>query len=154
DAAEPVPADGEYVVRVEAAALNHLDLCRGAPEAIATVKRDGQRLWRETCPQYLAFTADVILRPGLQEATYVVTLALRPTAHQEAIWQALRDGTLSVVSTDQCPYLTRWKAAAGDFVSIANAPPGVKNRLKAMWELGGRAGGSTRHGWLMFSAPR
>jgi dihydropyrimidinase len=114
--------------------------CREAVEAIAAVKLAGGRLWGETCPQYLAFTEDVLLKPGVEAAKYVVTPPPRPPGHQEVLWQALRDGTLSIVSTDHCPYLTHWKAAAGDFLGIPNGAPGVENRLEVIYELGVRGG--------------
>jgi dihydropyrimidinase len=114
--------------------------CREAIEAIGTARGAGARIWGETCPQYLAFTEDVMHEDGVEAAKYLVTPPLRPKGHQEALWRALRDGALSVISTDHCPYLTKWKAAAQDFLSVPNGAPGVENRLEVIYELGVRQG--------------
>jgi dihydropyrimidinase len=114
--------------------------CREAVEAIAHARRAGARIWGETCPHYLAFSEDVMLQGGLEAAKYLVTPPLRPAEHHDALWRALADGTLSVVSTDHCPYLTKWKAAAGNFLEIPNGAPGVENRLEVMYELAVRQG--------------
>lgn len=139
----PPVTESEAIARVAAlcalagapAYVMHVS-CREAVEAIATVKRSGGRMWGETCPQYLAFSEEVLLRERVEAAKYLVTPPPRPPEHQEVIWQALRTGTLSIVSTDHCPYLTKWKAAARNFYETPNGAPGVENRLEVMYELG------------------
>lgn len=143
----PVRTESEAVSRVATlcdiagapAYIMHVS-CSDAAEVVAQEKSRGKRLWAETCTHYLAFTEDVLLEEWQEAAKYIVTPPIRESGHAEALWSALRDGTLSVVSTDHCPYLTRWKNAATDFYTIPNGVPGVENRLEVMYELGVRPG--------------
>lgn len=114
--------------------------CREGVEAIAAARRGGVRIWGETCPHYLAFTEEIMLQGGLEAAKYLVTPPLRPGENHDALWTALSDGTLSVVSTDHCPYMTTLKEAAPNFFEIPNGVPGVENRLEVMYELAVRGG--------------
>ena len=143
----PVRTESEAIARVatlcaiaEAPAYIMHVSCREAAEMVAQQKARGARLWAETCPHYLAFTEDVLLQEWSEAAKYLVTPPIRPKGHAEALWSALRAGTLSIVSTDHCPYLMRWKNAATDFFTIPNGVPGVENRLEVMYELGVRQG--------------
>jgi dihydropyrimidinase len=158
----PVETESEAIARVAAlcriadapAYIMHVS-CREAADIVAREQSRGTRLWGETCPHYLAFTEDVLLREWSEAAKYLVTPPIRQGGHSEALWTALRDGTLSVVSTDHCPYLTRWKNAATDFFTIPNGVPGVENRLEVMYELGVRPGriSLTRLVELLSAAP-
>ena len=78
--------------------------CRQAVEAIAAAQGQGQRLWAETCPQYLLLDESVYELPDFAGATYVIAPPIRAREHQEVLWQALAEGVLQVVSTDHCPF--------------------------------------------------
>ncbi|HVU76866.1 MAG TPA: dihydropyrimidinase [Gaiellaceae bacterium] len=143
----PVRTESEAISRVatlcgiaEAPAYIMHVSCREAAEVVAYERDRGSRLWAETCPHYLAFTEDKLLGDWSEAAKYLVTPPIRENGHADALWAALRDGTLSVVSTDHCPWLTRWKDAATDFFTIPNGVPGIENRLEVMYELGVRQG--------------
>ena len=87
----------------------------------------GLRALAETCPQYLVLSLEEQM-PGKSwdEARYVFTPPLREKHNQAALWQALRDGTLSVVSTDHCPFRFADQKSLGkdDFTKIPNGGPG------------------------------
>jgi dihydropyrimidinase len=109
-------------------------------------KQRGLRALAETCPQYLVLSLEEHM-PGesWEEAKYVFTPPLRPKHNQASLWQALADGTLSVVSTDHCPFRFADQKSLGkdDFTKIPNGGPGIENRLQILWQFGVVAGNLT-----------
>ena len=88
----------------------------------------GLRALAETCPQYLVLSLEEHM-PGKSwdEAKYVFTPPLRAKHNQAPLWKALQDGTLSVVSTDHCPFRFADQKALGkdNFTKIPNGGPGI-----------------------------
>jgi dihydropyrimidinase len=103
----------------------------------------GARALAETCTQYLVLSIEEQM-PGKswEEAKYVFTPPLREKRHQQPLWRALADGSLSVVSTDHCPFrfADQKELGRGDFRKIPNGGPGVENRLQILWHFGVNAG--------------
>ena len=103
----------------------------------------GLRALAETCPQYLVLSLEEHM-PGKswEEAKYVFTPPLREKHNQAPLWKALEDGTLSVVSTDHCPFRFADQKSLGkdDFTKIPNGGPGIENRLQILWQFGVNAG--------------
>ena len=102
----------------------------------------GAKALAETCTQYLVLSIDDQM-PGKSwdEAKFVFTPPLREKRHQEPLWDALKNGSLAVVSTDHCPFTMEQKALGrGDFRKIPNGGPGVENRLQILWHFGVNAG--------------
>jgi dihydropyrimidinase len=101
------------------------------------------RALAETCPQYLVLSLEEQM-PGesWEEAKFVFTPPLRERRHQEPLWRALAEGTLSVVSTDHCPFRLADQKTLGreDFRKIPNGGPGIENRLQVLWHYGVNAG--------------
>ena len=66
----------------------------------------GLRVYAETCPQYIALTADDLrgLNMDFEGAKYVSSPPPRDADSQSAIWQGLRDGTFDLFSSDHCPF--------------------------------------------------
>ncbi len=98
----------------------------------------GLRALAETCTQYLVLSLEDQM-PGrsFDEAKYVFTPPLRKRENHVPLWQALADGTLSVVSTDHCPFTTEQKALGkDDFSKIPNGGPGIENRMQLLWHHG------------------
>ena len=97
----------------------------------------------ETCTQYLVLSIeDQMPGKNWDEAKYVFTPPLREKKNQAALWRALADGSLSVVSTDHCPFRFADQKALGknDFRKIPNGGPGIENRLQILWHFGVNAG--------------
>lgn len=118
--------------------LFHISTAEGA-EAVRAAKARGVPVWAETCPHYLFLTADILDRPGLEGAKWMCSPPQRTTQDQEALWVALEDGTLSLVSSDHAPYRfdETGKLAAGPqaaFHQIANGLPGLETRLPLMFD--------------------
>ncbi len=103
----------------------------------------GLRAIAETCTQYLVLSLEEQM-PGksFEEAKYVFTPPLREKKNHAPLWEALADGTLSVVSTDHCPFRFADQKSLGkdDFSKIPNGGPGIENRMQLLWHHGVNAG--------------
>ncbi len=106
-------------------------------------RQRGLQALAETCPQYLVLSLEEHM-PGKSwdEAKYVFTPPLREKHNQAPLWKALEDGTLSVVSTDHCPFRFADQKSLGkdDFTKIPNGGPGIENRLQILWQFGVNSG--------------
>lgn len=113
----------------------------GAVDAVAAAQRRGQPVTGETCTHYLLLDDAVYHRPGFDAAKFVVSPPLRGTEDLEAMWGALRDGTIGVVSSDHCPFCFAGQKELGrhDFREIPNGAPGVEHRLPLLYGHGVRA---------------
>jgi dihydropyrimidinase len=116
--------------------------CEAAVAQIRAARAHGQPVWGETCPQYLCFTAADLDRPGFEGAKFVCSPPLRTVADQEALWRALADGALAVVSTDHCPFnfATQKRLGIDDFTKIPNGLPVIEHRLQALHGRGVHTG--------------
>ncbi len=112
--------------------------CRETLQALAQARARGQRVVAETCPQYLALTTDRFEQPGFEAAKFVCTPPLRPPGHQDALWAALAEDDLQVVSTDHCPWSYGLEKQRGraSFASIPNGLPGIETRIPLLYGLG------------------
>jgi dihydropyrimidinase len=103
----------------------------------------GMRALAETCTQYLVLSLeDQMPGKSWEEAKYVFTPPLREKKNQEKLWEGLEDRSLSVVSTDHCPFRFADQKALGkdDFRKIPNGGPGVENRLQILYHYGVNSG--------------
>jgi dihydropyrimidinase len=122
--------------------------------ALKFMQARGAKALAETCTQYLVLSIEEQM-PGKSwdEAKYVFTPPLREKWNQKSLWGALADGTLSVVSTDHCPFTMEQKALGqGDFRKIPNGGPGVENRLQILWHFGVNAGRISAERFVELSA--
>lgn len=114
----------------------------------------GARALAETCTQYLVLSIDDQM-PGKswEEAKFVFTPPLREKWNQGPLWAALKDGSLSVVSTDHCPFRFKDQKELGrsDFRKIPNGGPGVENRLQILWHFGVNSGRITQEQFVALS---
>ncbi len=116
--------------------------CRGALAAIRSAQAEGAPIWAESCPQYLFFTAEALARPDFEGAKFVCSPPLRAEADQEALWRALADGTLQVISTDHAPFrfADQKRRGLARFDQIPNGVPAIEHRLTLLWHFGVGAG--------------
>jgi dihydropyrimidinase len=77
-------------------------------QSVAALRRGralGYPVMGESCVQYFHITRDKHLgAPGFEGAKYVCSPPVRNPEHHAILWQAVRDGTLQVVSTDHCDF--------------------------------------------------
>jgi dihydropyrimidinase len=116
-----------HISTAEAAALVRDARARGVP------------IWAETCPHYLFMTADILDQPLLEGAKWMCSPPQRTVRDQNALWDALRQGDLQLVSSDHAPYRydETGKLSAGPdagFHEIANGLPGLETRLPLMFD--------------------
>jgi dihydropyrimidinase len=122
--------------------------------ALKFMQGRGVKALAETCTQYLVLSIEEQM-PGKSwdEAGFVFTPPLRERWNHEPLWEALKDGALSVVSTDHCPFTMEQKALGrGDFRKIPNGGPGVENRLQILWHFGVNAGRISPEQFVALSA--
>ncbi|GGM11098.1 allantoinase AllB [Nakamurella endophytica] len=106
--AEVVRASRETGCRVH---VVHLSSAAGA-RVVRSAKADGVRITAETCPHYLVLAAEDIPDGAPQ---YKCCPPVRGRADQEALWDALLDGTVDIVVSDHSPSTPELKQLdAGD----------------------------------------
>lgn len=111
--------------------------CRESIEAIARGRQRGWPVAGETCPQYLLLEDSVYDAPDFEGAAYVIAPPIRPVGHQEPLWSALTDGTLSAVGTDHCPFtMAQKRLGESDFRRIPGGAAGIQHRLALLWTYG------------------
>ncbi len=109
----------------------------GASEPLAQVNaaRDrGLDITSETCPHYLLLTADEHLA-AREGHLFICAPPLRRAADQQALWYALHNGTIEMVSTDHCPWTRRQKQQPS-FTDVPGGLPGIETRLSLVHHYG------------------
>ena len=113
----------------------HLSTARGLA-LIRAARARGQRVFVETCPQYLLLNSKQYLLPGFESAQFVCSPPLRAQESCDALTGALVRGEIDVVSTDHCSFTMDTKAlGADDFSAIPNGLPGVEHRPVLLYTL-------------------
>ncbi|HEY63129.1 MAG TPA: dihydropyrimidinase [Caldilineae bacterium] len=136
------------------ACIAHIS-CAAVVCQIRAARARGLPIYGETCPQYLVLTQDVYERPDFEGARYVCSPPLRAEEDQAALWKALADGTLQVISTDHCPWWWQDKERGrGDFSRIPGGVPGIETRLSLTYHFGVRAGRLTPQQWVNLCCTR
>ena len=119
----------------------HLSTRRGL-EAARRARERGQKLYLETCPQYLTLTEEKYSLPGFEGAKYVCAPPLRRAEDVAALWAALAAGEIDTVGTDHCSFNLHPTKELGkdDFSAIPGGIPGVEHRPALMYTFGVAAG--------------
>ena len=133
---EAVEADADLRVIHWAKALHvplyivHLANAEGV-QAVREARREGYEIYAETCPQYLAFTSEVYKRPDACD--FVCSPPMKGKNSQDALWQGIRDGTISTIATDHCPFSQKDKERGReDFTKIPNGCMGIETMYPYM----------------------
>ncbi|MFD0917112.1 dihydropyrimidinase [Pseudahrensia aquimaris] len=114
----------------------HVSTREGA-QIIRKARANGVPIEAETCPHYLLQTVDILEREN--PARFMCSPPQRTADDQEALWEALADGTLQLITSDHAPYRMdeTGKFANGadaPFNRIANGQPGLEVRLPLMFD--------------------
>lgn len=84
----------------------------------------------ETCPHYLLFSEDDLARHGSYAK---INPPLRVSDDQEALWEALQQGTLISLTTDHSPFAIEEKEKAkSDFWAAPPGAPGIEELVPVM----------------------
>ncbi|HVS01375.1 MAG TPA: allantoinase AllB [Thermoanaerobaculia bacterium] len=128
--------------------------CAEAAAEIAAARQRGLPLSGETCPHYLTFAAEEIADGA---TAWKCAPPIREASQREALWQALADGTLSLVASDHSPCPPALKRLEqGDFAAAWGGIASLQLLLPALWTEAQRRG----HGverlaeWLAASPAR
>lgn len=111
---------------------------KAALDEIAAARRRGQKVYVETCPQYLALDDSVYYDPDYSNAArFVCAPPIRTQEDSEALWKALRRGEVQTISTDHCSFTLEQKdMGREDFTRIPGGLPGVETRGEVVYTVG------------------
>lgn len=114
----------------------HLSTALGL-EVIREARARGQRVYAETCPQYLLLDDSFYELPGFEGAKYVMSPPLRKPTDIVALREAVVAGEIDTIGTDHCAfnYYGQKEQGRGDFTKIPNGAPGVEHRPALMSTL-------------------
>jgi len=110
--------------------------CEGALNAVRNATRRNQKLFVETCIQYLILDAS-LYENNFEGAKWVMSPPLREKKDQETLWAGLNQGLVQVVATDHCPFMWEQKLMGkDDFSKIPNGHPAIENRMELLFSEG------------------
>ena len=114
-------------------------------EEVMRARMNGQKVYAETCPQYLLLDDSVYSKPDFEGAKYVCAPPIRKKADQDCLWKALANDQIQTVATDQCSFTMEQKALGkDDFTKIPGGLPGVQTRGTLLYTYGVRTGRITQ----------
>lgn len=113
-------------------------------EQIRWAQQKGLKVYGETCPQYVALTADDMKGLNMDESggKYVCSPPPRDHASWDAIWEGIRTGVFQTFSSDHCPFFYEGEMgklnpkARTSFRWVPNGIPGVETRLQILYQKG------------------
>ena len=109
--------------------------CEGALNQVRKKTQRNQKVFVETCSQYLMI--DASLYEQEDGAKWVMSPPLREKKDQEALWAGINQGLVQVVGTDHCPFTLEQKAMGkDDFSKIPNGHPAIEHRIEFMFDEG------------------
>ncbi|MFC0472714.1 dihydropyrimidinase [Halalkalibacter kiskunsagensis] len=116
--------------------------CAEAVEKITEARRKGYDVWGETCPQYLVLDQTYLEKPDFEGAKYVWSPPLREKWHQDVLWNALKNGDLQTLGSDQCSFDFNGQKdlGKGDFTKIPNGGPIIEDRVSILFSEGVKKG--------------
>ncbi|MGM9506401.1 dihydropyrimidinase [Larkinella sp. GY13] len=114
--------------------------CEGALNAVRNATRRNQKLFVETCIQYLILDAS-LYEDDFEGAKWVMSPPLREKKDQTTLWAGINQGLVQVVATDHCPFMWEQKLMGkDDFSKIPNGHPAIENRLELLYSEGVHTG--------------
>ena len=110
--------------------------CEGALNAVRSATRRNQKLFVETCIQYLLLD-DSLYENDFEGAKWVMSPPLRKKKDQATLWAGINQGLVNVVATDHCPFMWKQKLMGkDDFSKIPNGHPAIENRMELLYSEG------------------
>lgn len=110
--------------------------CEGALNQIRRVNSRNQRVYAETCIQYLILDAS-LYEQNFEGAKWVMSPPLREKKDQASLWGGINQGSIQVVATDHCPFKWEQKLMGkDDFSKIPNGHPAIENRIELLFSEG------------------
>jgi dihydropyrimidinase len=104
-------------------------------ELVNTARHEGLDVFAETCTHYLIFSEKMLERDdGIK---WICSPPLREQAIQERLWDGVKDGRISMVTSDDAAY--SWEAklyGVERFDRCPNGIPGIEPRLSILYSEG------------------
>lgn len=97
--------------------------CGEGVRLLREAKARGVPISAETCPHYLVFTVEDLLRMGSLLKTAPV---VKSAADREALWEGIADGTIDMVATDHAPGQWPVEKQSGSIWTDYGGVPGVE----------------------------
>ncbi|GHA24927.1 allantoinase [Devosia pacifica] len=111
----------------------HISSAEGV-DLVTAAKRSGLAVTAETCPHYLFFCEDDLVRIGPEAKC---APPLRSSARVEALWDRVLQGEIDVIASDHSPCLMAEKTAGdGDIFRAWGGISGLQSTLPAMLTAG------------------
>lgn len=110
--------------------------CEGALNQVRDATRRNQKVFVETCIQYLVLDAS-LYKKDFEGAKWVMSPPLREKKDQATLWAGLNQGLVQIVGTDHCPF--EWKKklmGKEDFSKIPNGHPAIEHRMELLYSEG------------------
>jgi dihydropyrimidinase len=110
--------------------------CEGALNAVRNATRRNQKIFVETCIQYLLLDAS-LYQSDQEGAKWVMSPPLREKKDQDTLWAGINQNLVNVVATDHCPFMLKQKKMGEqDFSKIPNGHPAIENRMELLFSEG------------------
>jgi dihydropyrimidinase len=143
----------------------HMNMA-GEVDMLKYARERGVKVMGETCPQYLFFTVEDLLRPD--GAKWICSPPMRSAEDNARLWEGLSEGILQTVGTDHCPFfydgtkpilyegyeiaIPGKELGKDDFTKIPNGLPGIEDRMPVLWTTGVRAGKMTANQFVAYNS--
>jgi dihydropyrimidinase len=115
--------------------------CEEALERVRTATMRNQRVFVETCIQYLLLDESLYFQDGFEAAKVVMSPPLRKKKDQQALWSGINQNLIHHVATDHCPFcMDQKKMGIDNFSKIPNGAPGIEHRMELLYSEGVEAG--------------
>ncbi len=85
-------------------------------KVIERARLEGQKVYVETCPQYLILDDSKYLLEGFESAKYVLSPPLRKEKDIVSLWQALIEDKIETIGTDHCSFNFKGQKERGIFL--------------------------------------
>jgi dihydropyrimidinase len=110
--------------------------CEGALNAVRKATQRNQKVFVETCSQYLMLDAS-LYEKDFEGAKWVMSPPLREKKDRTALWSGINQGLVQVVGTDHCPFTWEQKLMGKtNFAKIPNGHPAIEHRMEFMYSEG------------------
>lgn len=123
--------------------------CGEAARQVAYAKERGWAAFGETCPQYLTLPDDIYERVDMPGTWFICQPPIRGSAQAAALWQALKQRDIDIISTDHCPFPAEAKKRGEqNFTLTPGGVSGLETRLALTHTFGVLAGHLTLNRWV------
>src|SRR3954466_6330217 len=110
--------------------------CEGALNAVRNATKRNQKIFVETCIQYLILDAS-LYEKNFEGAKWVMSPPLREKKDRQTLWAGINQGLVNVVATDHCPFMWEQKLMGkDDFSKIPNGHPAIEHRMELLYSQG------------------